>query len=117
MRPVKVLVPVFDAVDPVVIGIFGGAADEQSIPDNVLVLVARPAVTRFADWYLVPLAALVKPAHGGELRSVPHAFHTVFEDVAHVVFVEAVQTAKGDIAVCIDRQRGVERLARHARAG
>src|SRR5438105_1772902 len=113
----KVLVPVLYAVNPIVVGIFGGAANEKSIADNVLVLVARPAIAGLADRDLVPLAAFVKPAHGGESRPVPDALHTVLEHVAHIVFVETVQTAKGNIAVGIDRHRGVERLAGHAFAG
>src|SRR5881394_4074364 len=90
VRAVKVFVPVLNAVNPIVVSVFGSAADEQSIADDVLILVARPAVAGFADRDLVPLSALVEPAHGGEFRPVPYAFHSVLENVAHVVFVEAI---------------------------
>ena len=108
MRAVKFRVPVFNAVNAVVIRVFGRATDEKAITDFFLVFVAGPTVAIFAQWNLVPLAAFVEPAHSGQFWPMPNRSNTFFEDVAHACSIEAVQTTDRDVAVRVDCHGCVE---------
>src|SRR5437763_3515858 len=99
----KDALPVTDAIDCVVVGVFGRTADQKAVPDLLLVLVLRPAVARFAERHFVPLAGLVVVACFRKFLAVPYGADAVLEYIAHIGLAYAVEAAHPHAAVMVYR--------------
>src|SRR6185437_7216554 len=98
----QVALPVPDALDRVVIGVFGRAADEEPVAHLLLILVLRPAIARLAERHFVPLSGLVIVARLGKFLAMPHGADAVLEDIAHVGCAQPIEAAEPDAAVVMD---------------
>ena len=103
MSTEQVTFPTAELIEHIIIDVFWRRADQQAITDLFGVFVLSPPVTALAKWYLIPLLGFVIIAGLGELLPVPDILDALFEDVSHVGRAHAIQAAKPNAAIIVNR--------------
>src|SRR5262249_19949439 len=83
MSAEQIALPTREPANQIVVDIFRGASDQETIFDFFGVFVLSPAVASLAERDFVPLCGLVIVAGLGEFLAMPDFAHAPFEYVAH----------------------------------